>query len=227
MTIRPMLKIAVSLFCASILAAPLAQALPVITFSGVANGANVADFYNGGTDSAGYAGVDYGIHFNAVVANSVAGPYVKGTASMSFAANMFGADVPFFILFNASRYDVDGGLSFINGTHSDSAYVSGNGNPYCQTEAQCQAIGSLYVYHSAMGGYNLYSDGSATSVSFNTDRLDNISFVLASEAGSFPRPPYLVGSSELDRDIPEPAPVALLGIGALMLVLRRKTRAST
>jgi hypothetical protein len=227
MTIRPMLEIAVSLFCASILAAPLAQALPVITFSGVANGANVADFYNGGTDSTGYAGVNYGIHFDAVIANNVAGPYVKGHASMSFAANMFGENVPFYILFNASNYAIDPVQSFINGDYTDSVWVGGNGNPYCQTEAQCQAIGSRYVYHSTMGGYYFSSDGSATSVTFNTDRLDNISFVLASEAGSNPRPSYLVGSAELDRDIPEPAPTALLGIGALMLVLRRKTRAST
>lgn len=222
-----MLKRALSLFLASAIGAPLAHALPVITFSGVANGANVADFYNGGTDSAGYTGVNYGIHFNAVVANNVAGPYVRGMATMSFAANMFGDNVPFYIQFNASRYDVDGGASYLVGGQGDSAYVGGNGNPYCNTEAQCQAIGSRYVYHSSMGGYFLASDGPATSVTFNTDRLDNIRFVLASEVGSNPRPPNLIGNAELDRDIPEPAPLALFGIGAVMLTLmRRKRKAS-
>lgn len=222
-----MKKIATSLFLAVAIASPVAYALPVITFSGVANGANVADFYNGGTDSAGYAGVNYGIHFNAVVANNVAGPYVKGTASMTFNADMFGANVPFYIQFNASNYGIDPVQSYINGTYGDSVYVSGNGNPRCSTPAACEAIGSLYVPHSSMGGYYFYSDGSATSVSFITDRLDNIRFVLASEVGNNPRPPSLAGSLELDRDIPEPAPVALFGIGAVMLTLmRRKKRAA-
>jgi hypothetical protein len=218
--------IAFALACA--LTASVANALPVITFAGVANGANVADFYNGGTDSRGYRGVDYGIHFNAIVANNEAGQYVKGHASMTFAADLFGANTPFYIKFNASRQDVDGGASFISGGYSDSVWVSGNGNPRCQTEAQCQAIGSLYVHPSSMGGYVFYSDGKATTVSFNTDRLDNIQFVLATDPGAGDRPPYLVGNSILDRDIPEPAPVTLLGIGALglMALRRRKTKAS-
>lgn len=223
-----MIKLAASLFLATAFAAPLAQALPTITFNGVAYGANVADFYNGGTDSAGYSGTNYGIHFNAVVGNTIAGAYVNGHATMSFAANLFGDNVPFYIQFNASRYDVDGGNSFIYSGNNiiDTQWVGGNGNPYCNTQAQCNAMGYGYVYHSTMGGYYFYSDGTATSVTFNTDRLDNVRFVLASEVGSNPRPPSLVGSAELDREVPEPAPLALLGIGAVLLTLTRR-KAST
>jgi hypothetical protein len=35
----------------------------VLTFEGVGNLASVNDFYNGGTDSAGHSGTNYGIHF--------------------------------------------------------------------------------------------------------------------------------------------------------------------
>ena len=224
-----MIKLATSLLFAIVFATPLAHALPVMTFDGVAYGANVADFYNGGTDSAGYSGANYGVHFNAVVGNTVAGAYVKGAATMTFAANLFGDNVPFYIQFNASRYDVDGANSFIRGgTSGGSVWVGGNGNPRCNTEAACIALGTGYVYHSTMGGYYFYSDGTATSVTFNTDRLDNVRFVLASEINGNPRPPSLIGSAVLDREIPEPATFALLGIGAALLMLtRRKKPAST
>jgi hypothetical protein len=219
-----------SLVAAALLAflgvATAAQAIPVITFQGVANTANVADFYNGGTDSIGNTfGYNYGIHFNAIAAENEAGAYVKGHASMSIAAGLFGAGVSYYILFNAAENtDIDGRLTFLSAERlSDSVYVGSNRNPYCSTEAQCLATGFRYIHPSQMAGYYLESNGSATTVSFNTDRLDNIQFALLSDP--FVRPPLIAGASNLDRDIPEPASIALLGLGALGFVAARRRSA--
>jgi hypothetical protein len=46
--------------------APKSQAATIVLdFEGVGNGAQVLDFYNGGTDSAGNSGTNYGINFSA------------------------------------------------------------------------------------------------------------------------------------------------------------------
>jgi hypothetical protein len=207
-----------------------AFANPFINFQGVGNGANVADFYNGGTDSYGNKGtVNYGIHFDATVKYNSAGAYVAGNALMSFAPDIVsiadGYSPFFFVKFQASRYGVDGGFSTIKGpTSSDAVYVAGNGNPYCHSEADCNAKGYTYVYHSTMGGYQLASNGTETSVFFNTDRLDNISFVPDTGPASEVPPGGTRGSAALDVDVPEPASIALVGLGmsGLMLARRRK-----
>jgi hypothetical protein len=200
-----------------------AQAIPVITFQGVANTANVADFYNGGTDSLGYSlGYNYGISFNAKVALNEAGAYVKGHASMTLAANLFGEGVGYIIKFNAAdNTSIDGELSYIFGDgFSDSEYVSSNVNPFCATYEACIATGYRYINPSAMGGYSLESNGSATTVYFNTDRLDNITIIAAPFDST--RLPAIAGAANLDRDIPEPAGLALIGLGALGLVSARR-----
>ena len=46
------------LICSSAFAAPI-----VLTFEGVGNSAEILNFYNGGTDSAGNSGANYGIAF--------------------------------------------------------------------------------------------------------------------------------------------------------------------
>lgn len=54
-----------SLFALSLVLPLAATAAPVIlTFEGVGDGASVNNFYNGGTDSAGHAGTNYGINFS-------------------------------------------------------------------------------------------------------------------------------------------------------------------
>ncbi|WP_332848668.1 PEP-CTERM sorting domain-containing protein [Massilia sp. S19_KUP03_FR1] len=200
-----------------------AQAIPVITFQGVGNTANVADFYNGGTDSLGYSlGYNYGIHFNAIAALNEAGAYVKGGAGMTIAANLFGEGVAYLIKFNAAENtELDGSYSYINyGGISDSQYITSNLNPFCSTEASCIDRGYRYIHPSQMGSYSFYSNGAETQVFFNTDRLDNITFVAL--PGSNTRIPEIAGSSNLDRDIPEPASLALLGLGAFGLVAARR-----
>lgn len=200
-----------------------AQAIPVITFQGVANTANIADFYNGGTDSLGSSlGYNYGVHFNGKAALNVAGAYAKGPITMTVGANLFGENVSYLIKFNAAvNFALDGQITTLSTTRwSDSAYVASTRNPFCSTESQCLATGFRYINPSRMDGYVLESNGSATTVTFNTDRLDNIEFVAL--PGNSDRPPIIAGSSELNRDIPEPASLALFGLGAFGLVAARR-----
>lgn len=200
-----------------------AQAIPVITFQGVANTANIADFYNGGTDSLGYSlGYNYGVHFDGVAALNYNGAYAKGPVTMTIAPNLFGENVSYLIKFNAAvNFALDGQYATLSATQwSDSAYVASTRNPYCATEAACNATGYRYIHPSQLGGYILESNGTATTVRFSTDRLDNIEFVML--PGNTDRPPVILGSTELDRDIPEPASLALLGLGAFGFVAARR-----
>jgi hypothetical protein len=50
----------------------------VLTFEGVGNLASVNDFYNGGTDSAGHSGTNYGIHFTSDSLMDVAAGFNTG-----------------------------------------------------------------------------------------------------------------------------------------------------
>jgi len=60
-----MRNLKLALCAASALVGSAAYAGPVtLTFEGVGNVASVNDFYNGGTDSQGHSGVNYGINFS-------------------------------------------------------------------------------------------------------------------------------------------------------------------
>lgn len=220
-------KMLAAVLFASFSAVGTAHAIPVIDFHGVANLANVGDFYNGGTDSAGYSlGYDYGIHFDAHVALNPAGAYVKGPATMTIAPNLFGVGVAYFIEFNASINTFPDGLNsyLYNDGAMDAAYVASTVNPFCGTEASCNERGFYYTHPSQLYSYVLESDGSATTVRFNTDRLDNITIVAASDVvnPNGTRLPIIRGTADLDRDIPEPGSMALLALGATGLCLARR-----
>jgi hypothetical protein len=206
-----------------------ALAGPFIDFEGVGRGANVADFYNGGTDSFGNRGtVNYGIHFDAVVAYNADGAYVKGHATMSFSPDILSATNPeqsgFAVKFLASVYDDEGTHSDIFGAnyYQDSTWVAGTRNPACNGEADCKAGGWYYTYPSTMSGYKLSSDGTANFVDFRTGRLDNIEFVPYSSPDSFDLPKTRWGSAALDVDIPEPASLALFVLAATGLAASRR-----
>ena len=219
----------------SALLAAAAVALPasaniLLTFEGVGNGANVADFYNGGTDSFGnYGTQNYGIHFNGVVAYNADGAYVKGGASMSFAANIIPANIDpaFVIKFLATAYGTgsDGAPTIISGGGmSDSVLVAGTGNPFCNSAASCQAGGYSYIHPSQLYGYVIASNGTATNVNFATARLDNVEFVAYTGSESTIRLPTRLGSAALDIDIPEPASFSMLALGLVGLALRRRSQ---
>ncbi len=206
------------------LAATNAIAAPIkLTFEGVGHGAYVNDFYNGGTDSSGNVGTqNYHIHFDgALVVHNQYGAYITGGASMTFAPDVVqGGYHPlgypgFLIGFLARSDTVDGTYVDINNSSPDRIMVSGTANPYCGVwsyvdYAQCTKQGWSVTAPDTLFGYAIYSDGTATQVSFDTSAIDNIEFGALTE----PAP----------RIVPEPASAALLGLGLAVLVRQRRRK---
>lgn len=96
-------------------------AVTTLTFEGVGNQASVNDFYNGGTDSAGNSGTNYGINFSAAslgLIDSDAG----GTGN--FANEPSASTVLFFLTGSAATMNVaagfDTGFSFFYSGFQDS-----------------------------------------------------------------------------------------------------------
>jgi hypothetical protein len=209
--------------------APFASATTIhIDFEEFAYGTVVGNYYNGGKDSYNRAsGSYYGVSFGGgSVKYTPRGAYLSSTGYRSLGMSLdpeviraiLGTD-QYYIGFNAGRYDIDGGPADVRYENSfvDSIWIAGNGNPNCgYLPGACDN-----PYYASMGGYSTFAgvDGAGvTSISFNADRIDNIWI------SSVPiRPSAIVGSYTTDRDIPEPASIALLGVGAAALLARRRS----
>jgi hypothetical protein len=100
--------IAASLAALTLAASSAAQATTVLTFEGVGNQASVNDFYNGGTDSAGNTGTNYGINFTSAslgLIDSDAG----GTGN--FANEPSASTIVFFLSGSAATMNVAAGFT--------------------------------------------------------------------------------------------------------------------
>jgi len=210
--------------------APLASATTItINFEEFAYGTAVKDYFNGGRDSLNrMGGHDYGVSFfGDSVRYTPSGAYLAGRVGITLNADtirsILGTD-EYYVSFNAGRYDIDGGFAGITyGDGSQDAFwIGGNGNPYCGVRWDCDE-----GYLGTMGGYMTYkgpTSAQVTSISFNANRVDNIQIHSLTGLQMPVRPPNIIGSYELTRDIPEPASVALFGIGAAALVARRRRK---
>ena len=99
-------------------------AVVVLTFEGIGNTASINDFYNGGTDSAGHSGANYGINFSAAslgLIDSDSG----GTGN--FANEPSASTIAFFLSGSAATMNVaagfDTGFSFFYSAFQD-AFVT-------------------------------------------------------------------------------------------------------
>lgn len=206
-----------------------ASAAIVLDFNGVGNGAFVNDFYNGGTDSLGNSGTNYGIHFNGgQVIYNADGPLISGGFSgfsITFAQNLV-----------ATNQNGDYGVSFLaagfgtgsDGSHTnfyvnnqiiEALFVGGNGNPYCSTQIECATGGYNWVDPQDMGGYFTLVSGLINRIDFSASYADDITFGVTS------RPERRRAPDDPAR-IPEPSTLALLGLGAFGLLGARRRKSA-
>jgi hypothetical protein len=221
-----------SLFVAALLvAAPFASAASInLTFEEFAYGSSVGDCFNGGTDSLNrFCGNNYGISFrNDKVKYTPSGAYLSGGVQMGIdvdaVRSVLGSE-KFYITFTASHYGLDATplwVTFEDGFSEPQTYIAGTSNPYCTRFAE-----NCTPYYGSSGTYRVVSyNGEAlpTNIQFITDRLDNIQF--HSYTGSLPpfQSTFRFGSAALDADIPEPSSIALLALGTVLLVRRRRQK---
>lgn len=202
-----MKRTAIALAFALIAGSASADAL--INFTGVANGASVNDFYNGGTDSLGNSGVNYGIRFDGGMVDNGA---IRGTFSISFATP---ADITRINFMAAQTFADNGTINPIytvstGQSIADAGFVDYTLNPFCRTPQTCQP-GYNYISPDQLFAQRFfigYPD--VTRIDFNVSLADNLSFISASIV------------DPLQGTVPEPGTLALLGLGALGLLRRRK-----
>lgn len=166
---------AVAVALSASLASFTAQANPILDFAGVGNGADVLEFYNGGTDSMGNRGTNYGVSFsNAVAHYNFQGVYVapkqQGYISMMFDPAVTGVGINFM---------ADGrGLD----TYSW-AYV--NGQRYEPTLIESGSYVPSYInatgkradwFEGMMWAAKMNTDYIVDSILFNVAALDDIAF---------------------------------------------------
>lgn len=195
-------------------------------------GDGIGDYYNGGHDSLNRKGQDVGLSFsNAYVKYRPRGAYLAGPAVLTIDQAKLRAALGtdrFYISFRGGRYlpgaDESGPVwvLFDDGHSEPYTYLGHNWNPYCASDpAFCNWPHYASMYGRAVGTY----DGVAlpARIHFGTDRLDSIEIVGYVPGQGFNHPDSFGGSDALDRDIPEPASIPLIGAaGALALLFRRR-----
>jgi hypothetical protein len=211
-------KVTQSLMAASLAAACGAASAAVITldFEGLGSFAAINDFYNGGTDSQGNSGVNYGVHFGT---NSLA--LVEQDPSANFSGEPSPNTIMFFltgtsILNYAPGFDT--GFSFWYTTVS----FGGTVNVYDGLNGTGNLLGTITLPPLGAGPdpANSFSNwaigslafaGMARSIDFggtvNQVGFDNITF----------------GSIDPNK-VPEPGTVALIGLSLGALTFLRRHR---
>jgi len=207
-----------------------------IDFNGSQNGALIANFYNGGTDSFGNAGANYGVTFNegATVRIDYGKTYLTNVTSMSVRDGfMDGLTFQYGTLGgspgNADMYDFAVRLD----THIDPSYYQRLNNTYFN---DCTRYAGGYCMFT--GGFaRVYDDATAYTVSFVTPPdaggndirgigVDTITFGIAPIIGPGSNIPAnsRVGNDPYLAQVPEPTTTALFGLGLLATLAATRRR---
>jgi hypothetical protein len=134
-----------------------------IDFNGVGNGAAVNDYYNGGTDSLGNIGINYGIHFNGGVVNN---GIVTGPVSVTFAPTN-----------NVSQVDFLMSQTFGDSTIATFSTLYGEDRLHVdRTPAALGLVRGRLIYDAFAGLYQ---------INFGVSQLDNLAFTSTTWNGPF------------------------------------------
>lgn len=226
-----MIKIACAVATAMSFASGAMAAPIVLDFEGIGNLASVNDFYNGGTDSVGNRGTNYGINFSrtslAIIDEDAGG---RG----NFANEPSASTVLFFLSGGAAMMNVAAGFStgfsfFYSSSENGFINVfdglNGTGNLLASLELDDNIDGcigdptGLYCRFDSIG---VSFDGIARSVSFG-GAADNIGFDNITLGSAVPGTPDPTDPTD-PTDVPEPATLALLGFGLAGLAGARRKR---
>lgn len=213
------MKLAAALLT-TMLALPAAHAAPVVlTFEGTGDLAAVNDFYNGGTDSSGASGTNYGINFSRT---SLALIDSDAGGSGNFANEPSPSTILFFTSGGAATMNVaagfDTGFSFFYSTNS-----AGFVNVYDGLNGTGNILASLVLAPNISGCVGDPSGSfcrwSPVGVSF-AGTAYSVDFGGAADLIGFDD--ITLGTSVPGGTVPEPGTLALLGLAGLGLAARRR-----
>jgi len=205
------------------LMAPAKADTIVLTFEGVGDQAAINDFYNGGTDSAGNSGTNYGISFTSDslgIISRLAG------GNGNFEGNPSGSSIAFFLLGAGDTMNVAAGFptgfSFYYSSStagSIDVYSDLNGTGTLLTSV---AIDPNFQSHCAAGASTSFCSWDPVGVTFAGTAE---SVVFGGTANQVGYDDITLGSATAGGDVPEPTTFALLGTGLLGLRLLRRRHA--
>lgn len=212
--LKLVLALAASVFACSASAAPI-----VLDFEGVGNGAQISNFYNGGTDSQGNSGTNYGIAFgpNALglidsdaggsgnIANepspSTVMYFTTGSAILNYAA---GFSTGFSFFYVSSTNAVVNVYDGLNATGN----LLGSINLIAQFSTGCSGDPTGAFCNFSPAGLSFA--GLARSIDFG-GTVDQIAF-----------DDITFGAATPGNAVPEPGTLALIGLGLLGAAARRR-----
>jgi hypothetical protein len=176
------------------------HAAPIfLDFEGIGNGAQIGEFYNGGTDSYGNRGFNYGISFigGAFAQRNSEGMYLRGeTFTIRF-------DSPIALTGNGTN----SAFSYLYSAANDTLVPVIHTLPPIQDDFFLRATGT-----DRFVGIIQSASQPLTAATFQNVSLDNITF------------PGTVAPADRIRstDIPEPSTLALIGAGVFGLIAARR-----
>jgi len=191
----------------------------VLTFEGCGDSAQILNFYNGGTDSAGNSGPNYGISFSS---NSLCSISQLAGGSGNFQGNPSGVGTAFFLNGTADTMNVAAGFTTGFSFYYSSAQAGSinvwSGQNDTGTLLTTLSLGANNQNHCAPGSTQTFCSWDPIGVTF-TGTAESVDFAgVANEVG-FDN--ITLGASV---PAPEPSTALLLSAGIVTLVARRRHR---